>query len=170
MSQLGRISGQLLKDNLTREGTDLKFDTDLLYLNVNARYIGANTDTPSKSLFVNGEFKSTDFISLTGIEGLSSFNLDFTTDEITSLNDLNLVAANFIFADNIKTDNISIDNNGIVTLLSNSNLELCPDGTGTVEIQADVNITGSLTATGNITLDGNKIGRASCRERVYSGV
>ncbi len=34
MSQLGRIGGQVLTDNLLRAGIDLAFETDLLYLNV----------------------------------------------------------------------------------------------------------------------------------------
>ena len=51
---LGRISGQLLKDNLTREGRELAFDTDLLFLNVGDRRIGANTDVPTKPLEING--------------------------------------------------------------------------------------------------------------------
>lgn len=156
MSQLGRISGQLLKDNLTRNGTDLKFDTDLLYLNVNARYVGINTDTPSKPLFVNDEFQTTNFIT-TSIDGITSFNLDFVTNSIISQNNLNLVASTYVFADNIRTDNISIANNNIVTLQSNSNLELRPNGTGTLEIQANTNITGNLTATGSITFDGSII-------------
>ena len=156
MSQLGRISGQLLKDNLTRQGTDLAFDTDLLYLNVNSRYVGVNTDTPSKPLFVNGEFNTPNFIT-TSIDGIAGFNLDFVANSIISQNNLNLVASTYVFANNIRTDNISIDNNNIVTLQSNSNLELRPDGTGSVEIQANTNITGNLTATGSITLDGNII-------------
>ncbi len=156
MSQLGRISGQLLKDNLTRNGTDLKFDTDLLYLNVNARYVGINTDTPSKPLFVNDEFQTTNFIT-TSIDGITNFNLDFVANSIISQNNLNIVASNYAFADNIRTDNISIDANNIVTLQSNSNLELRPNGTGTLEIQANTNITGNLTATGNITFDGSII-------------
>ena len=156
MSQLGRISGQLLKDNLTRQGTDLAFDTDLLYLNVNSRYISINTDITSKPLFVNGEMYSTDF-NTTSIDGITSFNLDFVANSIISQNNLNLFASTYVFANNIKTDNISIDNNSIVTLQSNSNLELRPNGTGTVEIQSNTNITGNLTATGSITLDGNII-------------
>jgi hypothetical protein len=156
MSQLGRISGQLLKDNLTRQGTDLALDTDLLYLNVNSRYVSINTDITSKPLFVNGEFYSTNF-NTTSIDGITSFNLDFVANSIISQNNLNLVASTYVFADNIRTDNISIDNNSIVTLQSNSNLELRPNGVGTVEIQSNTNITGNLTATGSITLDGNII-------------
>lgn len=34
MAQIGRISGQLLKENLLRNGVDLAFETDLLYLQV----------------------------------------------------------------------------------------------------------------------------------------
>ena len=49
MSQLGRISGQLLKDNLTRNGHDLTFDIDLLHLDVTNRKIGIK-----KTNFENG--------------------------------------------------------------------------------------------------------------------
>ena len=48
MSQLGRISGPLLKDNLIRDGVDLRISntelsTSLLYFNVNDRQISINT-------------------------------------------------------------------------------------------------------------------------------
>ncbi len=40
MSQLGRIGGQVLTDNLLRAGVDLAFETNLLYLDVTNRQIG----------------------------------------------------------------------------------------------------------------------------------
>jgi hypothetical protein len=60
MSQLGRISGQLLKDNLTRNGHDLTFDNDLLHLDVNNRKIGIKTVSPETELDVNGTTRTTD--------------------------------------------------------------------------------------------------------------
>ena len=51
---VGRISGPLLKANLLRQGVDLAFETDLLYLDVNNSRIGIKTSTPSAELDING--------------------------------------------------------------------------------------------------------------------
>ena len=51
---VGRISGPLLKANLLRNGVDLAFETDLLYLDVNNSRIGIKTTTPQYELDVNG--------------------------------------------------------------------------------------------------------------------
>ena len=53
-------------------------------------------------------------------------------------------------------DGISITDNKITTSASNANLELGTSGTGTVELQADTNVTGDLT-TSAISLVDNKI-------------
>jgi len=55
---IGRISGQLLKSNLQRDGADLAFETDLLYLDVNNSRIGLKTDSPSYELEVIGTVSS----------------------------------------------------------------------------------------------------------------
>ena len=44
---VGRISGPLLKSNLIRNGIDLAFETDLLYLDVTSQRIGIKTTTPT---------------------------------------------------------------------------------------------------------------------------
>ena len=50
---IGRISGAMLKANLERLGSDLAFDTDLLYLDVTNDRIGINTSSPTQSLQVD---------------------------------------------------------------------------------------------------------------------
>ena len=50
---VGKISGQMLESDLLREGVPLAFDTDLLYLNVNSKRVGINTDTPFRTLLVD---------------------------------------------------------------------------------------------------------------------
>ena len=50
---IGRISGAMLKANLERLGTDLAFDTDLLYLDVTNNRIGINSSSPTQSLQVD---------------------------------------------------------------------------------------------------------------------
>lgn len=50
---IGRISGAMLKANLERLGTDIAFETDLLYIDVANDRIGINTSSPSQSLQVD---------------------------------------------------------------------------------------------------------------------
>jgi hypothetical protein len=162
---LGRISGQLLKDNLTRNGHDLQLDTDLVYLNVNSRYIGINTDGPFRPLLVNGTTLTTNLIVDNSFTN-SSTTLDpddkitISSNEINSGTVLNLSASGYIYADRIKTDQLEINNNTIYSLDGNS-IELRPIGAGSLDIYNNLNITGNLWAkettpgTGNITLDGN---------------
>jgi len=160
-NNFGRISGQLLKDDLTRNGSDLAFDTDLLFLNVNARYVGVNTDELGRQLQVNGTTTTTNLIATSFANPAS--NLTITTDHITSTGNINLSAATKVYADSITTDDIEINNNTISTTLPATNLELRPNGVGTVNINSDLNITGNLWAkdtgsgTGNITLAGSII-------------
>ena len=60
--EFGRISGPLLSDNLLRSGIDLAFDTDVMYLNVNNKFVGFNTNTPVRTLDVFGDAYSEDLI------------------------------------------------------------------------------------------------------------
>ncbi len=54
MNFVGKISGPLLKENLIREGIDLAFETDLIYLDVLNRKVGIKTNSPTHDLTVNG--------------------------------------------------------------------------------------------------------------------
>ena len=154
-NNLGRISGQLLKDNLTRNQHDLAFDTDLLFLNVNSRYVGVNTDELGKQLQVNGTTTTFDLIATSFANPAS--NLTITTDHITSTGNINLSAAVKVYADSITTDDIEINNNTISTINPTTNLELRPNGSGTVNINSDLNITGKLYTPYDITIDGSII-------------
>lgn len=87
---LGRISGPLLKSNLLREGVNLAFETNLLYLDVTNKRIGINTDTPTADLQVNGTIRST--TSRTGYLEVDQVNINDNVIN-TSLGDLRLGAA-----------------------------------------------------------------------------
>jgi hypothetical protein len=52
---VGRITGPLLARNLTRDGVDLSFETDLLYLDVTNGRIGIKQADPQYTLDVNGD-------------------------------------------------------------------------------------------------------------------
>ena len=56
---IGRISGSVLKSNLTRNGTDLAFETNLLYLDVTNSRVGIGTSEPTTALQVNGTITAT---------------------------------------------------------------------------------------------------------------
>jgi hypothetical protein len=51
---IGRISGQMLKANLLRSGTDLAFETNLLVLDVTNSFVGIGTASPARQLHING--------------------------------------------------------------------------------------------------------------------
>ena len=58
---IGRISGSVLKSNLTRNGVDLAFETNLLYLDVTNSRVGIGTSEPSTALQVSGTVTATAF-------------------------------------------------------------------------------------------------------------
>ena len=49
---IGKIKGPMLFDDLARQGVDLSFDSDLLYLDVTNRRLGVGTDSPQYGLDV----------------------------------------------------------------------------------------------------------------------
>jgi len=160
---LGRISGQLLKDDLTRT-SDLEFDRvgaaePLLHLNVGSRLVGVNTDAAGVPLEVNGTLTTTNLI----VDQVSNSvklgtQVRVTGDILVSNTDnLNLVASTHVFADNIRTSNLDFNNNVISSRIGNSPIELSPSGSGTVDIHSNLNISNSysLYASGDITLGGN---------------
>ncbi len=72
---IGRISGSVLKSNLTRNGTDLAFETNLLYLDVTNSRVGIGTSEPSTALHVNGT------ITASGLTGISSLSINNTSTD-----------------------------------------------------------------------------------------
>ena len=67
---IGRISGSVLKSNLTRNGTDLAFETNLLYLDVTNSRVGIGTSEPTATLHVNGNTNITG--NLTGVTDVTA--------------------------------------------------------------------------------------------------
>jgi hypothetical protein len=163
MSQLGRISGQLLKDNLTRNGHDLTFDNDLLHLDVNNRRIGIKTVTPQHELDVNGTTRTTD-LEVTNRIDISVDNVLTPTTGITisgntitsntgTLNLTNDTGNQVNYQAKLVVDSIELENNVIST--NAGNLEIRPNGSGTVDVYANTNVYGDVHVTGNIQADGN---------------
>ena len=176
MSALGRISGPLLKSNLIRNGIDLAFETDLLYLDVNNQKIGVklgldgNGDAikPEYELDVGATTRTTDLI-VTNRADIGNVNIvGNTISSDTAVLNLGTLD-NIVYNNKLRVDSIDIEGNVISTNDSNANLELRPHGTGTVEIFADTNVTGNIHATGNITADGSiTIGDANTDNVIFN--
>ena len=161
MSQLGRIGGQVLTDNLLRAGVDLAFETNLLYIDVNNQRIGIRDSTPVYTLDVNGSFTTND---LTVVTQIAPGNLRINSPETITTSvggiDVYINGGGEIFHDRLITNNLVLDGN-LISSLSNSNIVLDPNGAGTVELRANTNITGNLAVSGNINIGGNLSGQGT---------
>ncbi len=160
MSDIGRISGPMLADNLLRQDVDLAFDTDLLYLDVGlnsgAGGIGINTDAFSRTLQIDGKTRTVELIAPRAtLEGIIVEN-----DQLKTINGpLYLQAAGgqngVILIDRNETDDLYFDGNVIGSKNSNVNINLDPSGTGDVNFYQQLDINGNLYLSGNILVDGD---------------
>ena len=122
---IGRISGPLLAKNLLRDGVDLAFETELLYLDVKNGRIGVRKSNPAYELDVNGT--------------INANNLRVTyTGPGTGQSTLGKLVIN---SGTIATTD------GPVTIQ--------PSGNANINLVGNTNVTGNLHATGNISADGN---------------
>jgi len=153
---IGRISGPLLKSNLTRDGVDLAFETDLLYLDVNNLRVGVNTAAPDSDLQINGTTHTTNLVvdNQVDVGTLSIYGNTIQSD----LNTITFSPSGgqaTIYHSKLQVDEIEISGNIISTFNSNASIELQPNGTGTVDVRASTSITGNLSVTGDISAVGN---------------
>tara|TARA_E500000178_G_scaffold247352_1_gene243975 strand:+ start:2194 stop:5724 length:3531 start_codon:yes stop_codon:yes gene_type:complete len=151
---VGRISGPLLKANLIRNGIDLAFETDLLYLDVNNQRVGIKNSSPQHELDVTGTSRVNN-LTVTNQATLGDVVVQGNTIS-SNQTYLNLgTLDNVVYQNKLIIDSLELEGNAISTRDSNANLEFRPNGTGTVEVLANMNVTGSLHATGDISADGN---------------
>jgi hypothetical protein len=160
---VGRISGPLLKANLLRQGVDLAFETDLIYLKVtdtdsaNHR-VGIKTNDPTHTLTVNGTSRTTNLLvdTLADIADISISGTTISTTEDT----LQLIPGGtspVVYQAKLRVDDIEINNNVISSITADTDIELRPNGTGSVEVFSDVTVNGNIFATGDITVNGASI-------------
>ena len=154
-TQIGRISGSLLRENLLRDGVNLAFEHDLLYIDVETMRIGIRSDAPTRDLFINDAVKTTNIIIDNTFTISSNVLFDNTSSISTNFNDL--IFTNDVVATRVGIGNLEFDNNSISNQITNNDIELQPDGTGKVKIVNDLHVYGSLYSTGNITVEGNII-------------
>ena len=154
---IGRISGPLLKDNLLRNGTDLAFETDLLYLDVTNRRIGVKTTNPQYALDVNGIARVTDLEITNNVFNIGNVQIDGNTATIsTTAQEFSIATAdNTIVGNRVLVGDLEINNNFLENTNTNSDLFIRANGTGEVNIVGNTTINGNLHATGNISADGD---------------
>jgi hypothetical protein len=153
---IGRISGPLLKANLLRDGVDLAFETDLLYLDVVNGRVGVKTSTPGYALTINGTTRTTN-LETTTQANIASFTIATNTISSTS-STINLVPSGtnaVVYQARILVGSLDIGSNSILTTGTNTNLEIIPSGTGIVNVNSNLAVYGNIHATGNISADGN---------------
>ena len=157
--ELGRISGPLLADNLKRNGANLAFDNKVLFLDVNNKFIGVNTDAPTNDLTVNSALITSDLIVDTAT---NIANIEFTTNTIQNVVSSITISPNqasnpTIVVTGLTTANLKFATDIISNTVTNSNINLTATGTGSILLNNNTTVTGNLHATGVITFDGNII-------------
>ena len=155
--ELGRISGPLLADNLKRNGSDLAVETQLLYLDVTNKYIGINTNIPTREFLVNGLTNTTNQIVDTQAD-LGYFTINTST--IQNVSDAiyltpNQVNTPTVAAPKLQGGQIVLSTNTVSNTTTNGDINFSPNGTGQLVANKSVLINGNLQATGTITFDGN---------------
>ena len=82
-----RIPGELLQSNLQRQGVDLAFETNLLYLDVTNMRVGIGTSSPGAyKLDVSGDVRITGDLSVVGTTTTIDSNNLTVEDNILTLN------------------------------------------------------------------------------------
>jgi len=160
--QLGRIGGHLLNPNLVREGVDLafkntSFDSEpILFLDVENGRVGIKTDSPVYDLDIRTDISTTNFGATDQME-IDQVYINADGFFTTGTGPLQITPSGpdpIIVLERLISDNIQITDNKISTF-DNSSVEFDPNGTGTIELQADVNLVGNISTTENININGD---------------
>jgi hypothetical protein len=155
---IGRISGSVLKSNLTRNGTDLAFETNLLYLDVTNSRIGIGTSEPTTALQVNGTVTATTFAG--NLTGTVTGNASTATELATARN---IAGKSFNGTSDITIASTDLSNTSAIALLTASqtltNKTLTNPTINAFSGTGNGSITGTLTTTalavsGSSALDG----------------
>ena len=142
MPEIGRISGPLLKENLTRDGVNLRFESNLIYLDVNSHAADV-TNQPS------------DPTSWTGRVGIRNPNPAYPLDVVgTSRSNQLLIKPNANYDAWAEIDDVNIDGNKIQTTVGNLVLQAATSN-DRIQINSNTKISANLEVTGDITLGGS---------------
>ena len=127
-TQVARIGGQLLQDNLLRELADLQFDTDLLVVKRD-NTLGVNTTTTPRNLTINGTMRTTSGGSDPDIVFGNSISVgDFTLASSgisTATGDITIKSTHphgYISTSGIGSYNFAVKGDGILALQTNGGI------------------------------------------------
>ena len=155
--ELGRISGPLLADNLLRNGSNLAFDTQVLYLDVVNGRVGFNTLAPTVELTVPNQANTINLVVDTqanfGNFTVTTNNIQHVTGGITIQPDQSSNPT--VVTPGLSTAKLYFSGNTLLDTVTNDNININPVGTGQIKLNNNVLISGGLHTTGNITFDGN---------------
>jgi hypothetical protein len=129
------VKGQILSNNLERDGIDLAFDTDLVYLDVGANSVGINTTTPASTLEVVGNI-TVGNILIPNVGNVSVGNV-YINNLLDPVNAQDAATKQYVLdhAANVgNIGNLTFSNTTISTSLANGNITLQATGTGLVTI------------------------------------
>lgn len=164
MSQLGRISGPLLTNNLVRNGSPLTFrngplDPDLLFIGVTNDRIGVNTTGPAYSLHVNGDANIDGSAIINGISakvGNVIFNTSGTvSSQVGPINIEPTGADAYVQYGKVLNTALEIKDNYIKSTTLNTDIVLDANASGKVVFLSDASISNGLQVNGNIGVVGN---------------
>jgi hypothetical protein len=132
---IGRITGSVLKSNLTRNGVDLAFETNLLYLDVTNSRVGIGTSEPSTALHVVGDTTITGALNISGALTAGSFSPDSI-----SVNNLSSADSTAIQI------NDAVNVSGTLTAKTFVTNELNSEDSTAIQVNDAMNVSGTLTA------------------------
>ncbi len=164
---IGRITGSMLHSNLTRNGVDLAFETNILYLDVTNQRVAIGHTSPETALHVNGTTKTTgliasgitypttdgtanqmlvtngsgqlSFANLSGFTGLTFVGDDSSGSTINTAETLKFAGGN-----NITTSVV----NDVVTITGTTNInvnEISSTDSSAIQINDAINVSGNIT-------------------------
>lgn len=134
MAEIGRISGPLLRENLLRDGTNLRFESNLIYLDVNshAADVTAQPTVPT---------------SWTGRVGIRNPNPAYPLDVVgETRSNILLIKPNAYYDAYAEIDDVKIDGNKIQTTVGNLVLQSATTS-DRVQVNSNLEVTGNYLTT-----------------------
>ena len=141
------IQGQILANNLQRDGIDLAFDTDLVYLDVGANSVGINTTTPSSTLEVVGNITVGNVvIPNIGNVSVGNVNINNLAYPVANTDAVTKQYVDDQTGNLSSVGNLTFSNTTVSTNLANGNITLAATGT---ELVTKAGTLGLIIPAGN---------------------